>query len=139
MAKKIREVMTDHPVTVSPGTSVREVAALMREHDVGDVLVVDGDRLLGLITDRDLVVRAVGVGRDPASTPVGEICSPDLVTVGPDDDEGRAVQLMREHAIRRLPVVADGRPLGVVSIGDLAIDRDERSALADISAAPPNR
>jgi len=76
MAKKIREVMTDHPVTVSPGTSVREVAASMREHDVGDVLVVDGDRLLGLITDRDLVVRAVGVGRDPASTPVGRSAAP---------------------------------------------------------------
>jgi CBS domain-containing protein len=90
------------------------------------------------VTDRDIVVRAVADTRDSAATAVGEICSPDLVTVAPHDDADTAVQRMRERPVRRVPVVEDGRPAGVLSVGDLAMERDQRSALADISAQPPN-
>jgi CBS domain-containing protein len=74
----------------------------------------------------------------PDSTTVGDICSPDLVTVGPDEDVSIAVDRMREHAVRRLPVVEGGRAVGIVSLGDLAMERDPDSALGDISSAPPN-
>jgi CBS domain-containing protein len=85
------------------------------------------------------VVRAVADNRDPAITLIGEICSPDPVTVAPGDDADTVVQRMREHAIRRVPVVEDGLPVGILSMGDMALERDERSALADVSAQPPNR
>lgn len=138
MAQKVSEVMTSAPVALRSGQPVTEAAKAMREHGIGNVLVVDDGRLKGLLTDRDIVVRAVADERDPASTTVGDICSGDLVTVSPDDDAGAAVRRMRERAVRRVPVVADGRAVGVLSIGDMAIERDERSALADLSAQPPN-
>jgi CBS domain-containing protein len=91
------------------------------------------------LTDRDVVVRAVAEGRDPKSIKVGEIVSEDVATVTPDEPVDKVVSLMREKAIRRVPVVDGGRPVGVVSLGDLAVERDSKSALADISAAEPNR
>ncbi|MET9323532.1 CBS domain-containing protein [Streptomyces sp. NPDC003038] len=138
MAQKIREIMTERLVTVGEGTSVHDAARRMRDEDIGDVLVTDDGRLRGLVTDRDLVVRALAEGKDPENTTVGEICSAEIVSVGPDDDVGRAVDLMRDHSLRRLPVVEKDRAVGIVSIGDLAIERDETSALADISAAESN-
>lgn len=138
MAQKVSELMTSAPVTLRPGQTLVDAAKAMREHGIGDVLVVDDAELKGLVTDRDIVMRAVAEARDPSTTPVGEICSPDLVTVTPDDDADTAVRRMREHAVRRVPVVRDGRPVGVLSIGDMAIERDEQSALADISAERPN-
>jgi CBS domain-containing protein len=138
MTQKVSELMTSAPVALRPGQPVADAAKVMREHGIGDVLVVDDGQLKGLVTDRDIVVRAVADGRVPATTTVSEICSPDLVTVTPDDDADTAVRRMREHAVRRVPVVEHGRPVGVLSIGDMAIERDERSALADISAEPPN-
>jgi CBS domain-containing protein len=84
-------------------------------------------------------VRAVADGRDPNQVEVREICSPEIEALAPDDDVDRAVQLMRERHVRRIPIVDNGRPVGIVSIGDLALARDERSALADISGAPGNR
>lgn len=138
MAQKVSELMTSAPVTLRPSQTLVDAAKAMREHGIGDVLVVDDAELKGLVTDRDIVMRAVAEARDPSSTPVGEICSPDLVTVTPDDDADTAVRRMREHAVRRVPVVRDGRPVGVLSIGDMAIERDEQSALADISAERPN-
>src|SRR5690606_13998700 len=101
-------------------------------------LVVHEGRLRGLVTDRDIVVRAVAAQRDMSGTTVADICSTNLVTVAPGEDAGEAVRLMRENAVRRVPVVDGDRPIGMVSIGDLAVQRDERSALADISAEPPN-
>ena len=98
----------------------------------------EGDRLLGIVTDRDIVVRALAEGRDPAETQVAEVCSRDLVTIGPGDSVGGAGRLMREKAIRRIPVTDGGRVGGVLTIGDVAVERDRRTALADISAAPPN-
>ncbi|GGZ46084.1 oxidoreductase [Streptomyces bluensis] len=131
--------MTTHPTTVEPQTSVAVVARMMRDENIGAVLVAEGEQLRGLVSDRDLVVRAVAGGGDPDRTTVADACSEDLVVVGPDDDVDRAVEVMREHAVRRVPVVDEGHhPVGIVSIGDLAIERDPGSALGDISAARPN-
>jgi CBS domain-containing protein len=139
MAERIRDVMTTHPETLPESTTVREAAETMRANDIGDVVVVDENGTLsGILTDRDIVVRVVAEGRDPRATRIGDIASRDLTAVSPDDPVGRAVQLMRDKAIRRLPAVDQGKPVGIVSIGDLALDRDPGSALADISAAPPN-
>lgn len=139
MAERIRDVMTTNPQTLPESTTVREAAETMRANDIGDVVVVDDDgKLSGILTDRDTVVRVVAEGRDPGATRIGDIASRELTAVSPDDPVERAVQLMRERAIRRLPVVERNKVVGIVSIGDLALDRDPDSALADISAAPPN-
>jgi CBS domain-containing protein len=138
MATKIRQVMVSRPVIVPPDCTLTEAARLMRDADIGDVIVQDGPRLAGILTDRDIVVRAIADDRAPADVTVGEICSADLVTVGPEDPVERAVQLMRQAAVRRLPVAEDGRVVGILSLGDLAIERDATSALADISATEPN-
>lgn len=138
MAQTLKDLMTPNPLTVSRDTSVDRAARHMRDDGIGDVIVTDGGTVCGIVTDRDIVVRAIAEGRDPAKTTVGEICSGDLATLSPDAGVEEAVTLMRERALRRLPIIEDGRPVGVVSIGDLAIERDEQSALADISAAPPN-
>ncbi|MFF6779806.1 CBS domain-containing protein [Streptomyces sp. NPDC012510] len=136
----VRDVMTADPMTVEPQTSVQTVARMMRDENIGAVLVTEGERLRGLVSDRDLVVRAVAEGGDLDRTTVVQACSDDLVTVGPDDDLGEAVKVMREHSVRRVPVVDKERhPVGIVSIGDLAMERDPESALGDISAARPNR
>jgi CBS domain-containing protein len=132
--------MTTEVVEVSPEQTLVEVARLMRDNGVGAVLVTDGGILRGIVTDRDIVVRAVAEGLDPQRETVDTVFSgQDLVTVTPDTTMGEAVELMRRNAVRRLPVVDDtGRPVGIVSIGDLAIEGDGEDALADISAAPPN-
>ncbi len=122
---RVHEVMTPSPVTLPLDAPLTEAARLMRDEEVGDVLVTQDGRLCGLLTDRDVVVRAVAEGRDPAATRLAEICSAGIVTVSPDDETGTALRLMHESAVRRLPVVEDGRPVGIVSIGDLTSDRDE--------------
>jgi CBS domain-containing protein len=137
MARKVSEVMTPAPVAVPPQCSLAQAAEQMRRHGIGDVLVTEDDHLRGLVTDRDIVVRAVADGRDVSTTPVSEVCSSELFTLTPADDAETAVRLMREHAVRRVPVVDGDRPVGVVSLGDLAVERDEHSVLADISAQPP--
>lgn len=137
MTQHVREIMTANPVSVTPQTAINDAARLMVEKDIGDVFITEDGRLRGLVTDRDLVARALAESR-PANTPVEKVCSSDPVTCSPEDDTQRAAQLMREHALRRLPVVEQGRLVGVISLGDLAIERDPRSALADISAAAPN-
>lgn len=140
MARTVREAMTPDPVEVSPDQSLVEVARLMRDNGVGSVLVTDGGQLRGIVTDRDIVVRAVAEGFDPQGETVDTVFSgQELVTVTPDTPMDDAVERMRGNAVRRLPVVDDsGRAVGIVSIGDLAIEGDGESALADISAAPPN-
>lgn len=131
-------VMTPDPIAIDPSTSVRDAALAMREADVGDVLVVDDGVVTGIVTDRDIAVRAVASGANPLTTPVSEICSHVVFFVAPDDPIDRALELMREHAVRRIPVVRDGHAVGIVCLGDIVIDRDPTSALAGISAAPPN-
>ncbi|MEV5333159.1 CBS domain-containing protein [Streptomyces werraensis] len=138
MAHHVRDIMTAAPVTVGPQTSVAQAARLMRDHDLGAVLVTDDGRLRGLVTDRDLVVRSVAEGVDPEETTVARACSEDLVTVRPDDELDLAVRLMREHAVRRVPVVDGEHPVGVLSLGDVALERGPESALGDISVARPN-
>ena len=138
MARTVQDFMTPNPITLAAGSSLVDAAAAMREADVGDVIVTTDAAARGIVTDRDIVVRAVADGRDPSSVTLGEICSGELVSVGPQDSVDQAVRMMRDHAVRRLPVLDGGRAVGVVSLGDLAIERDPHSALADISAAPPN-
>ena len=102
------------------------------------MLVLTDGRLYGLVTDRDITVRVLAENRDPVATPIGDICSSELVVLGPDDDVEHATLLIRERAVRRIPILADGTPVGVVSIGDLAVDKDAASALSGISSPPPN-
>ena len=139
MAEVIREIMSSDPVSLPRDSSLLEAAAAMRDHDIGDVLVVrDGD-LEGILTDRDIVVRGLAEGRDPERTAIGDLCTSEVVSVSPETPIEEAVGLVRSRAIRRLPVVDGNRLVGVVSLGDLAAQRDPTSALADISEAPPNR
>jgi CBS domain-containing protein len=139
MAQTIRDVMTPEPHTVQAGATLADAAAIMRDADIGGVIVLTDGSICGIVTDRDLAVRAVAEGRDPKKTTVGEICSNDLVALSPADSVEDAIGMMREMTIRRLPVVEAGRPVGMVSLGDLAVARDPDSALADISAAPGNQ
>lgn len=138
MAQTVRQVMTAPPVEVSPQASVVEVARRMRDEDIGAVVVAEDGRLRGLVTDRDLTVRVLAEGGDVADRRVQEACSAEVVTVSPDDPVDRAVELMRSKAVRRLPVVDRDRVVGIVSLGDLAVERDPDSALGDISLADPN-
>src|SRR4029434_2003747 len=135
--KTVQDVMTRHPITLPPSTSLVDAAKTMRDMAIGVVIVADGDRLLGIVTDRDIVVRGLADGCDPHTTTLTDVSSRELTTVSPDEPIETAVRLIREHAIRRLLVVSDGRVVGIVTLGDLALDRDPHSALADVSAAPP--
>ncbi len=135
---KVRDVMTTEPIVLQQDQSIADAAQAMRDTAVGAVLVVDGDRLCGLVTDRDIVVRAVAERALPDS-PVGQVVSADLVAVGADDDAADAARIMQANAVRRLPVLDGGRIVGIVSIGDLAAGHGADSALADISAAEPNQ
>ena len=139
MAQVVRDLMTASPVTMSAAATAADAARAMRDANIGDVILLEDRRIRGIVTDRDIVVRAIADGRDPAKTSLADVCSSDVTTVSPDTDVGEAIRLMREHALRRLPVIEDGRPIGIVSLGDLAVERDPDSALGEISAAPPNR
>ena len=138
MAVFVREVMTPGVVSVRPDASLVEAAQLMRAQDIGDVLVAGDHALIGVLTDRDIALRAVANGVDPLTVSAQSVCTPDPVVVGPDDSVAAAVALMRDHAVRRLPVVENGRAVGMVSLGDLAISENPESALADISRAAPD-
>jgi CBS domain-containing protein len=138
MAKRILDIMTPNPVTLPTTASLIDTAVAMRDADVGAVVVLENGRVCGIVTDRDIVVRGVASGNYPATVMLGEVCSRDLTTLAPEDDVEDAIRLMRQKAIRRLPVVEHGQPVGIVSLGDLAIERDPLSALGAISAAPPN-
>jgi CBS domain-containing protein len=138
MARKTRDIMSPAPVCMAPGESVFAAAKAMKQHGIGTVLVLTGGRLSGLVTDRDITVRVLAENRDPLTTRIGDICSGELVALAPDDDVEQATRLVREHAVRRIPVLQDGTPVGVVSIGDLALGNDARSALSSVSSAPPN-
>ena len=138
MAQSIREVMTQSPELVPGDTSVADAAKLMRDKDFGGILCGDGDEVKGFLTDRDIAVRVVAEGKDPTSTTVGDVATTELHTLSPDDSVEDAIELVRQHNVRRLPVVEGAKPVGIVSIGDLAVERDEDSALADISAASQN-
>ncbi|MCX4885646.1 MULTISPECIES: CBS domain-containing protein [unclassified Streptomyces] len=140
MTRKVRDVMSSGAAAVEPMTTVARAARVMREQDVGDVLVAYDVDLFGVLTDRDIVIRALAEGRDPAVTTVGSVCTPPPVaTLTPDDTTDRAIELMRRHAVRRLPVVEHGGcPVGVISLGDLAATENPHPVLTDIGKAAPN-
>jgi CBS domain-containing protein len=134
----MRDIMSTAPVCMAPGESVSAAAKAMKQHGIGTVLVLTEGNLSGLVTDRDITVRVLAENRDPATTRLGDICSGDVAVLSPDDDVEQASRLVRERAVRRIPVLQDGTPVGVVSIGDLALEKDATSALSGVSAAPPN-
>lgn len=139
MPERLREVMTPDPVTVAATANLQHAAELMRDRNIGDVLVIDeSGALAGIVTDRDIIVEGIADGVDPASTSVDEVCSHDPISLGPDDSVAEAAKLMSDRAIRRLPIVDNGSLIGIVSLGDLATDRDPNSVLGEISEAPPN-
>jgi len=131
--------MTRDPVMLKPGDTVLDAARIMRDHDIGTVLVSDKNQLVGMLTDRDIVVRAVADKADVSAMKVDQIASKEITALAPEDPIDKAVKLMRSRAIRRFPVVKAGKPVGVLTIGDMAVELDPKSALADLSAADPNR
>ena len=136
--RTIRDIMTPDPVGVYFDQTIAETARIMRDAQVGAVLVVSGESLSGVVTDRDLVVRGLAAGVSP-DDPVGPLCSPKLIGVAADADVAHAEQLIIDHAVRRLPVVdGDGQIVGMVSMGDLAVSADGDSPLAAVSRAQPN-
>jgi CBS domain-containing protein len=140
MGTKVKDVMTERPRAVTPQTPLSEVAELMDTDDVGAVPVVDGDRLVGIVTDRDIVVRAIAKGKSPLGMPAAEVSSRELVTVSPEDDLSEALKLMAHYQVRRLAVTAeDERLVGVVSQADVALQAKEKETgelLQDISRQP---
>jgi CBS domain-containing protein len=134
---KVRDLMTPGPIGVDYNSSIAEAARTMRDWGIGAVLVTRDEVVYGLVTDRDLVVRAVAEAKGP-DEPVGPLSSGDLVGVNADEDANVALRLMRKHAVRRLPVIDDGQIAGMVALGDLAMEDDPASALAEVSQAEPN-
>lgn len=137
-AEYVKDVMTAGVVAVRPDASLVEAAQLMRTQNIGDVVVAEGQDVMGVLTDRDITVRTVAEGADPMTVSAQTVCTRNPVTVTPDDRVATAVTLMREHAVRRLPVVEKGLPVGIVSLGDVAEAEDPASTLADISRAEPD-
>jgi len=140
MATLVRDVMTPDPQTVDAKQPVQELAKRMRDSDIGAVIILDQGEVVGIATDRDIAIRVVAEGKDAASTPSSEACSSgDLATLSPDASIDDAVKIMRTKAVRRLPVIQGGKAIGIVSLGDLSLEKDPNSALADISRKPGNR
>ena len=133
----VRDIMTPAPVGVYYTQTIGETARVMRDAQVGAVLVINDGALAGVVTDRDLVIRGLADGIAP-DAPVGPLCSGDLIGVAAEANLEQAQQLMREHAVRRLPVIADGQVVGIVSMGDLAIMAEGNSPLAAVSRAEAN-
>jgi CBS domain-containing protein len=140
MGTKVREVMSDRPRCVSPDTPVSEAAQLMETEDVGALPVLDGDELAGMVTDRDIVVRAIAKGKDPRGMPVREVSTRDVVSVRGDEDLSEALKLMASYKVRRLPVVDDGnRLIGVLAQADAALEAKEKAVgqmVEEISKPP---
>jgi CBS domain-containing protein len=126
MAKRITELMSPNPCAIDAEKPVAYAARMMKEEDVGLAPIVEGDRLVGTLTDRDIVTRVVAEGKDPLSVSVREVASTSLVTVDPEQDLGEALQLMASNQVRRLPVVEDGRLVGVVSQADVAREAKDK-------------
>jgi CBS domain-containing protein len=128
MGMNVREAMTGRPSSAAPDTPLSQVAELMETQDIGAIPVLDGDQLVGMITDRDIVVRAVAKAKNPLGMASREVSSGELVTVRPDQDLSDALHLMAQHQVRRLPVVDDeNRLVGVVSQADIALDAQDKS------------
>lgn len=137
MTRKLRDIMSPAPVCMAPTDTVSAAAKAMKEQGVGTALVLAAGRLSGLVTERDITVRVLAENRDPLTTCIGEICIGQVAVLSPDDDVTQAEQLIRERAVRRIPILADGIPVGVPSVGDLALEKGERQVLSGVPAASP--
>lgn len=139
MATLVQDVMTRNPKVLRASSTVMDAACIMRDSKIGDVIVVDAaNKICGIVTDRDLVVKAVAVGSDPNRTSLESVCSKDVTSLKSTQTTDDAVKMMREKSIRRLPVVEGDKLIGIVSLGDLAKRIDSGSCLGQISAAPAN-
>jgi CBS domain-containing protein len=140
LGTKVREVMTDRPRCVTPETPISEAARLMRSEDVGALPILDGEQLAGVVTDRDIVIRAIAEGKDPRGMPVREVASRELVKVNADEELSSALQLMASQQVRRLPVVDDdGRLVGILAQADVAVEAKEKAVggmVEEISKSP---
>lgn len=137
---RVGDVMTRQVVYLPAETPLDEAARAMREADIGDVVVTQGSTLYGMVTDRDIVVRAVAECKDPASTTIGSVASREIVMIEQSSTMSEAARVMRERAVRRVLVCDSERQLvGIVSLGDLALRMDPDSALGEISEASPTR
>jgi CBS domain-containing protein len=126
MGKSVQDVMTSNPASIEADSPVVEAARIMKEQDVGIIPVVEGERLVGTVTDRDIAVRVVAAGKDSQAVSVREIASTDLVTVDPQQDLDEALHLMASHKVRRLPVVEDGRLVGIAAQADVAREANDK-------------
>jgi CBS domain-containing protein len=126
MVNSVREAMTKDPRSIGPSASVVEAARVMRDEHIGSLPITDGDTLMGMITDRDITTRVVAEAADLATTSVGDVYSQDLVSVEPDKDLEEALGLMARHQVRRLPVLEDGRLVGIVAQADIALRENEK-------------
>ena len=136
---QVRELMTERVISVGQDEPVTAAARLLKRHNIGALPVCDSSgRLRGLVTDRDIVLRCVAMGEDPQTTRTGEIMSRGILTAEPDDSVDRAVRVMAQDQVRRLPVLDNGRLVGMVSLCDMARNRDcdmeAAEALTAISA-----
>jgi CBS domain-containing protein len=127
MAKSVRDAMTADPRSIGASASVVEAARLMREQHIGSLPVTEGDRLVGMITDRDITTRVVAESAVPETTSVGDVYSRDLISVEPNSDLDEALRLMARHQVRRLPVVENDRLVGMVAQADIALKESERT------------
>ena len=126
MGQSIKDVMTSDPCTIDADKSVAYAAKMMRDEDVGLAPIVEGDKLIGMLTDRDIAIRVVADGRDPDQVTVGEVASKQVVTIDPQQELDEALRVMAKHQVRRLPVVEeDGRLVGVVAQADVAREGDD--------------
>jgi CBS domain-containing protein len=126
--RRIKDVMTPNPRTVEPSAPIQEAARLMRDEDVGPIPIVEGGVVIGLLTDRDIVVRVIAEGNDPSTTRVADAASQDLITIDPDQTLDEALRLMAKHQVRRLPVCEeDGRLVGIVAQADVALAAGDAS------------
>lgn len=136
---KVSDVMTKQVIYLPAETMLDEAARAMREADIGNVVVTDGANLFGMVTDRDIVVRAVAERRDPSSTTIGSVATRDIVMIEQNSSAADAAGLMRERGVRRILVCdADRQLVGIISLGDLAMQLDPTSALGEISEQAPN-
>lgn len=140
MAKSVRDTMTQNPRSIKASASVVEAARLMREDHIGSLPITDDEQLVGMITDRDITTRVVAEAADPVKTSVGDVYSQDLITVAPEEDLDEALLLMARHQVRRLPVVENGRLVGIVAQADIALSENKKTAeLVEAISEPSER
>lgn len=134
---KVKDLMSRNAASVSPDTSLEEVARMMKEMNIGSVPVVESGRVVGIVTDRDIIIRELAMGKNPVTTRVGDVMTYGISTASPEMDIHDAVKLMSDKQIRRLPVVDNDRLVGMIAIGDMAVrsklEDDAGEALSDIS------